>query len=211
MDELKEWPQPRREGDRRATRWILLGLGGGLVVVALAVAALVFVRLQVLIPFRQAASSMEPTVSAGQLVFTDGTVRPEELALGDVIAFRSIADEDVPYLKRLVGLPGARVELRRGQLLIDGVACDRTHEGEYTYAHASGHTETRELYRETCGDRSWRVLEQPVPVTGRDFGPVTVADEHLFVLGDDRDNSADSRHWGQVPADRLIGRVAVDD
>src|SRR5262249_32873109 len=124
---------------------------------------------------------------------------------GDVITFESPKD-GVRLIKRLVGVPGDVVELKHDRLLVNGVAAD--------YGSASEVTESLNDYTvqavrttERIGNRAHAVQWLPGVPARRDFGPIVVPPDSYFFLGDNRDNSADSRYIGIVPRDLLIGRA----
>ena len=100
-----------------------------------------------------------------------------EVGRGDVVLFLHGGDPEKSYLKRVVGLPGETVELRDGRVFIDGSALP-----------------------EPYVDEKLNTMRDPSP-------PVFVAPRHYYVLGDNRDNSADSRHWGPVPEKHVLGKV----
>jgi signal peptidase I len=104
-----------------------------------------------------------------------------EIERGDVVVFKKPDEPEVDFIKRVVGLPGERVELRDGQLYVDG----RHIEEPYV----------REAYR--------RLDLQ------KNFPPVTVLPGHYLVMGDHRNASADSRTWGQVPREVMKGRALL--
>lgn len=176
------------------------------IVEALLVAVLLaaFARTFLVQPFHIPSSSMAPALVAGdQLLvnrFVFGPTRYEwEAQLlpvrpprrGDVAVFRYPRDPRIPYVKRVLGVPGESVEMRRRALFVGGAALD-----ESGYAH---HTEAA-AYPDSV----------PVdPFYGRrdDFGPATVPAASYFVLGDNRELSADSRFWGFVPRSLVLGRA----
>lgn len=106
-------------------------------------------------------------------------IRP--ISRGDVVVFKQPEEPEVDFIKRVVGLPGDIVELRKG------------------YLHVNGHP-VPEPY---VNDEYRR--EDPK----KDFGPVEVLPGHFFVLGDHRNQSADSRFWGLVPRKLMKGRALL--
>jgi signal peptidase I len=155
-------------------------------------------------PFRIPSSSMAPALVAGdqllvnRFVFGPTRWRWETRLLpmrlprrGDVTVFRYPRDPRIPYVKRVLGVAGESVELRRRALFVDGAALD-----ERGYAHHAN------------------AVDEPAPVAvdpfyrrRDDFAPVTVPAASYFVLGDNRELSADSRFWGFVPRSHLLGRA----
>jgi signal peptidase I len=130
--------------------------------------------------FSVPAGSMMDTLLVGDSVIADmrkGTLFP--VRRGDIVVFRMPVEPEVLFMKRVIGLPGETVELRDGFLFVDG----RKVEEPYV----------RPDYREKDPKRK--------------FGPVSVSQDHYFVLGDRRNQSADSRFWGFVPRANLEGRA----
>ena len=113
---------------------------------------------------------------------------------GDVILFRHPRDPDLVVVKRVVGLPGDRVAAADGRLVLNGTPVAR---------RAAGATPT--LWRECASADACYIIRdgEPGPVPAA----VTVADRHLYVLGDDRPGSLDSRLGWQVPVDTVLGRA----
>jgi signal peptidase I len=111
-------------------------------------------------------------------------------AVGDVVVLDA-PDEDKVLLKRVVGVPGARVELRGGRVWIDGAAAPiRERDG---------------ALRELLGG-----ADHPVRLTaggGPDFGPVTIPDGRYLVIGDNRGDSRDGRYFGLVTREAILGRA----
>jgi signal peptidase I len=164
------------------------------------------------------SGSMRPTLQEGDVVLvnrlaydfklplTDVVVAPlGEPQRGDVVTFTSPQD-GVRLIKRLVALPGDVVEMRDDVLFIHGVA------GEYL-AHVAvfeplggGQTPAIQARERVAGhERAVQVLPEVHAL--RSFGPVLVPEGQYFFLGDNRDNSADSRYIGTVPRHLLIGRA----
>jgi signal peptidase I len=184
-------------------------------------------------PFKIPSGSMIPTLLIGDFIlvnkYTYGirlpvlNVKLIELnnpKRGDVMVFRYPADPSLDYIKRVVGLPGDRVEYRDKRLWINGTEVPRQPLSDY---------ESRERlqfyprYLETLGETAHEIiLEREAPGSagrGPDFGQsancdynsgglvCTVPPGHYFVMGDNRDNSSDSRVWGFVPDANIVGRA----
>jgi signal peptidase I len=117
------------------------------------------------------------------------------------------------FIKRIVGVAGDRVELREDVLWVNGEEVPRCQIGRKVYRsynRFSGKWENAEgqLWVERHGEFLYTVVEDDHgPVTT--FGPITVPNDQVFLLGDNRDNSNDSRYWGPVPVDNIKGRAMI--
>ena len=184
-------------------------------------------------PFKIPSGSMIPTLLIGDFIlvnkFTYGIRLPVANVKiidmgnpkrGDVMVFRYPADPSLDYIKRVVGLPGDRIEYRNKELRINGKPVPRTQLGEY---------ESRERlqyfphYLESFeGSPHEIILEKEAPgfvSRGMDFGhsgncdynggglACIVPAGHYFMMGDNRDNSSDSRVWGFVPDANIVGKA----
>ena len=163
-----------------------------------------YARTFLLQPFRIPSSSMAPTLVAGdQLLVNRFVYGPTRWAWerrwlparpprrGDVAVFRYPRDPRIPYVKRVLALPGETVALRRRELFVGDRPLD-----ERGYAH---HGDTA-VYPDS-------VLVDPFYGRRDNYGPVVVPAAGYFVLGDNRELSADSRFWGFVPRSHLLGRA----
>ncbi len=149
---------------------------------------------------------------------------------GDIVVFKHPLDK-TDYIKRVIGLPGDTIAMREGRLILNGTLVERQKVADFIvtpgpyagYARAqsrqneAGEPEFSYIrYRETLpSGASYETLESG-PSFADNFGPVTVDDGHIFVLGDHRDNSQDSRFptrisggVGQVPVKLLVGRADI--
>lgn len=144
------------------------------------------------------SGSMAPTVSPGDIVLVRGGdmfCNPPSLTAGDVVTQRK---NGVIYAKRLVAGPGQLVEIRDGRLIIDGQAARLDSLGRGT------HGET--LWRETLANGASYVIQDLGDTDSDQYPAKRVAEGTWFTLGDNRDNSLDSRHTGPVPTTNICGR-----
>ncbi|MFV3128739.1 signal peptidase I [Niveispirillum sp. KHB5.9] len=131
---------------------------------------------------------------------------------GDIVVFRK-AGEESDLVKRIVGLPGDRLRWTDGRLFINGVLVEREKVRDITYRAQSGTIVQAVEYRETLpGGRQHLILEQTDSGMADNTPEYVVPEGHLFMAGDNRDNSGDSRFLndvGYVPLERVLGRVGT--
>lgn len=137
---------------------------------------------------------------------------------GDVIVFRSVEDDNIFVVKRVVGLPGDEIQIADdGKLIINGepVPTRRLSEEEtfqvvntWTDEMREEYLDRYEFYEETLDGRSHIVLHVP-DSSLLSHGPFKVPDGELFMMGDNRENSSDSRVWGTVSMSRVLGRASA--
>jgi signal peptidase I len=199
---------------------------GGAILVALVLRAFVFE------PFHIPSGSMIPTLLVGDFIFVNkmsyglripftdpGRVhklweRPPKR--GDVVVFINPQHPDVDYVKRVVGLPGDHIEIRDNVLYVNGVEQKRVEVGDYTYKDHSEYTDTdievvARMYIENLDGHQHPILVRKDPVFQR-AGSFVVEEGRVFMMGDNRDNSADSRvegGIGQIPFSYIKGRASV--
>jgi signal peptidase I len=141
-------------------------------------------------PFRVEQGSMETTLLPDQYVLVDKlTPRWAPYERGDIVVFDPpdtfTGESDAPYIKRVIGLPGDRVDLQDGHVLVNGFQIDEP----YVFRRADGEANPT---RATDGTDSWVVPES-----------------ELFVLGDHRAVSADSRDFGPIEISHVLGRAVL--
>ncbi|MCA1635238.1 MAG: signal peptidase I [Acidobacteria bacterium] len=146
-------------------------------VFALMIASLVIVF--VVQPVKVEGTSMLPRLEDGERIFVNKLIYYglPELERGDIIVFWYPEDPSKSYIKRLIGLPGETVQVRDGRILINGK------------------------------DLGEPYLDSERNVTTQSLPPVLVRQHYYFVMGDNRDNSSDSRSWGLVPEKYIYGKA----
>ena len=132
--------------------------------------------------------------------------RTGEPQRGDVVTFSSPMD-GTRLIKRVLALPGDRVEMRNERLVINGIQSQYALEEVVQETTDEGRVMDALRMEEVVDGRRHRIQVLPQRMVMRDFGPVTVPQDAYLMLGDNRDNSADSRYIGFVPRHLLIGRA----
>ena len=169
-------------------------------------------------PFRIPSISMMPTLLTGDFIAVskfgygirlpaiDTKIVPVGLPQrGDVVVFRFPDDPATPVIKRVVGLPGDRIGYYDKVLYINGERVAQSAGWHYGALGSGAVMNGASMRRERIADAEHAILAEPgVPSAD---GDAVVPEGHYFVLGDNRDRSSDSRDWGAVPEDLLIGKA----
>jgi signal peptidase I len=180
-------------------------------------------------PFNIPSGSMIPTLLVGDYLFVskfslgysrhslpfslpliDGRIAFTEPQRGDIVVFKLPRDNQTDYIKRLIGLPGDRIQLRGGILHINGVPVKRRRIEDFLTQHGNGRVTRTTQYIETLpGGREHPVLEVTDESPFDNTTVYTVPAGHYFAMGDNRDRSSDSRFSdvGFVPMVNLVGRA----
>jgi signal peptidase I len=166
---------------------------------AIAILLALFIRTFVVQAFKIPSGSMEPTLQIGDHIlvskfiygikvpFTGKTLIPlSQPKREDVIVFIYPVDHTKDFIKRVIGVPGDRVEIIDGKIYINGKIYEDKY-GHYTDRFGRGHN----------------------PGGADNYGPVTVPENQYFVMGDNRDHSYDSRFWGFVSSDAIKGKAFI--
>jgi signal peptidase I len=157
--------------------------------------------------FRIPAGSMIPSLLIGDYVFADKAVYKERLPRrGEIVVFIPPKDHKKYFIKRVIGLPGDLIEIRGEDVILNGTPLAI---GLETNAEFQGNKEIIKgnVVSESLDDISYHILLVESKQTNQHQGPFTVPQGHCFVMGDNRYNSHDSRHFGPVAFQNVIGRV----
>jgi signal peptidase I len=193
--------------------------------IAYAVIIALFLRALVLEAFKIPSGSMIPTLAVGDQIFVNKyiygprlpftAIRPISFASpkrGEVVVFVCPIEPHEDYIKRIVAIAGDEVQVRDGVVAINGVPVPRRALGETTHWDKDMTGEqwrpfVAKAFEEVLGDHRYTTLEdKDIRHHAVDFGPHVVPAGHVFVMGDNRDHSYDSRAWGPVPIDHILGR-----
>lgn len=191
---------------------------------------LVFVLRSFLVePFKIPSGSMMPTLLAGDYIlvnkFTYGLRVPilnntffeiGHPKRGDVFVFHYPPEPTIDYIKRVVGLPGDKIQYQDKHLIINGKPLDVQFEDNYEYEMQGANIISARRSKERLGDVQHDILIHDIPNQYSPDAPgarlldgetITVPEGSYFAMGDNRDNSADSRVWGFVPERNLVGKA----
>lgn len=182
---------------------------------------LVFViRTFVVEPFKIPSGSMMPTLIAGDFiavnkfsyglrlpVFNKQILKIGEPERGDVFVFHYPKNPSIDYIKRVIGLPGDKIRYENKRLYINDQIISQSVIGEYNYLLNADLQVIAKEFDEALGNINHSILIHDFP----NSEPVEfiVPDKHYFAMGDNRDNSSDSRVWGFVPDNLLVGKAFV--
>jgi signal peptidase I len=166
------------------------------------------------------SGSMHPTLLEGDVVFVNKLAYDlrvpftferlahwSEPARGDVVVCFE-PKEGTRLVKRVVGIPGDTIELRNEILYVNGTRLDYQPVAGASYGDLDATERANAVFaRERLGAHAHAVMALPARPALRSFAPVTVPHGEYFMMGDNRDNSRDSRYFGFMPREKIIGRV----
>lgn len=182
------------------------------------------IRTFVFEPFRIPSSSMMPTLITGDFIYVnkfayglkmpvlhDTIIEIGKPKRGDIVVFRFPEDQSIDYIKRVVGIPGDKIryDTRKKQLYLNGQRVKQELIGAYDGLMDNPKIDNRAMKKiENLDGKKHMMFTINHSGTGPNtYLDVTVPEDKYFVLGDNRDNSGDSRKWGFVPERNLVGRA----
>jgi signal peptidase I len=148
-------------------------------------------------------------------MISSGRVFAADPKRGDVAVFRRPLDTDVDYIKRVIGLPGDEIQMVKGQLFINGTAVPKVPAGEFITRESQSRPRSIPVYEETLPNGvKYKVLAANPANSLNNTGVYKVPPGHYFMMGDNRDNSTDSRVQdesgvGYVPLENFVGRAEI--
>lgn len=182
--ELRLFPQAPILGWMRSIKEAFSFIGETVKIVLLALVIIVPVRMFLFQPFFVRGASMEPTFHNGDyLIIDELSYRFRAPRRGEVVVFRFPSDPSQFYIKRILGLPGETVRISGGKISV-GLGANTLQGLEEAYLSAAHQN-------------------------GGDFSPLTLGPDEYFMLGDNRGASSDSRRWGALDKDLIVGRAII--
>lgn len=184
------------------------------------VLALIF-RSSVASPYKIPSGSMIPTLKIGDFIFVSkfsyglkvpftnyNFVNFSQPKRGEVVVFIEPRERKLDYIKRVIGVPGDVIELKNDKLYVNGKLMERTEVKDPSYLNDYPSAPIRDaatVYKENLDGHEHTMME--FSRIAENFGPVTVPADSLFMMGDNRDNSGDSRVWGFLPIANVRGKA----
>ncbi len=162
-------------------------------------------------PYRITTGSMTPTLFPGDLIMTDRRIYHSAqnygLKRGELVVFKYPKDKTIPFVKRIIGLPGDKIEIKGMDLYVNGQKISNK-EGTDLENSQGENTEKKTITVYEEGDSGTYAVSYIKGSERKDL-TITVSEGYCFVLGDNRDNSLDSRHWGPIPLNDIVARAKL--
>jgi len=172
-------------------------------------------------PFRIPSGSLEPTLMTGDFIVVNkfdyglrlpvlhkkifGSGEPQR---GDIMVFRWPPNPSINFIKRVIGLPGDRISYVNKELTVNGKKVPQTFIKNSEVAGEGGDNWTaQEKTEDLLGIKHHIYIDSAK--TGKDYKDIVVPEGMYFVMGDNRDDSADSRYWGFVPESNIVGKAVM--
>ena len=184
---------------------------------AIAILLALFIRTFIVQAFKIPSGSMKPTLLVGdhllvnkfiygiKIPYIDKIIIPaKKPKRGDIIVFKWPKDENKDFIKRVIGIEGDVIEIIDDRLYINNEEIVSTYYGEF---NDEDYPRVIEEFEESIGDVKHHILDQEKRYENK--GPYKVPENSVFVMGDNRDNSEDSRYWGFVTLNKIKGKALI--
>ena len=179
--------------------------------------AVFIIRSFIVEPFKIPSGSMMPTLISGDFIvvnkFSYGIRFPVwnktlinlgKPNRGDIFVFHYPKNPSIDYIKRVIGLPGDEIRYENKELFINGEAMNKKFLGKYSYTFNENQMLEASEFIEALDNSNYSILVHDIPSENYKFN---VPEGHYFAMGDNRDNSSDSRVWGFVSDELLVGKA----
>ena len=190
--------------------------------IVICVIFVIFARAFVFQQSKIPTGSMIPTLLIGDYIMVDKFIYAptptglesrflpvRDIRRGDIIVFKYPEEPEKDYIKRVIGLPGEFLEIRSKTVHINGISLEEPYKAHESDLKPESWARIREgeapLSAAEFAQRRW----QNQVGNGIDFGPILIPEGHYFCMGDNRDNSKDSRSWGTVPRENIKGKAFI--
>ena len=176
-----------------------------------------FLRSFLAEPFRIPSGSMLPTLLIGDYILVNKYEYGIKLPItktqvieiskpqrGDVVVFRYPANEKINFIKRVIGIPGDKIKYINKKVFVNNIEYKKNRQITHQYIDDFGRTEL-DIFIENQDNKKYNILNDNMsPANDHEF---EVPEKNYFVMGDNRDHSSDSRYWGFVPEENLVGEA----
>ena len=176
-----------------------------------------FLRSFLAEPFRIPSGSMLPTLLIGDYILVNKYEYGIKLPItktqvieiskpqrGDVVVFRYPANEKINFIKRVIGIPGDKIKYINKKVYVNNIEYKKNRQITHKYIDDFGRTEL-DIFIENQDNKKYNILNDNMsPANDHEF---EVPEKNYFVMGDNRDHSSDSRYWGFVPEENLVGEA----
>ena len=200
--------------------------------IIIAILLALFIRTFIIQAFKIPSGSMKPTLLVGDHLLVNKfiygiripiidkfLIQFKEPERGDVVVFKWPKDESLDFIKRVIGVEGDTIQIKDKQLYVNNKKVkeqllDEKIKNQLFGKYNDDEITNADAYEETIGNRKHIILYQPSlekleKNKNDNFGPVTVPADSIFVMGDNRDNSEDSRYWGYVKLEKIKGEALI--
>ena len=200
--------------------------------IIIAILLALFIRTFIIQAFKIPSGSMKPTLLVGDHLLVNKfiygiripiidkfLIQFKEPERGDVVVFKWPKDESLDFIKRVIGVEGDTIQIKDKQLYVNNKKVkeqllDEKIKNQLFGKYNDDEITNADAYEETIGNRKHIILYQPAlekleKNKNDNFGPVTVPADSIFVMGDNRDNSEDSRYWGYVKLEKIKGEALI--